>query len=205
MNGLGETKARASIGVKVGIVLSAVVVVGTYAALFIPAIVGQKPQQMSMLPALFGTALFLMFCWKGRGRRGAWGFLCGIVVGSLVLVAAGATARVQELNARAEQVSAKLDELNRGLPRIVEEGTRLDRIEIDGDRIIYRLTLVDLTADEIDRDSMKELTQQAIATNLCADEAKRKSVKAGVTFLYTYRDRKDAPIAEIVIGEADCS
>ncbi len=66
----------------------AVAIVGTYAAMFIPAFVGQTINPQSGYGAMLWTGLFFHLWWKRRGRKGWHGALNGAAIGLLVFFAA---------------------------------------------------------------------------------------------------------------------
>ena len=65
-----------------------VLLVGTYASMFIPALAGKPINPMSGYGSMLWTGLFLYLFWKRQFRKGWVGALIGIVVGILVFVLA---------------------------------------------------------------------------------------------------------------------
>jgi hypothetical protein len=66
-----------------GIVLIAICLIGTYAALFIPAFVGTSPKPMSGYASIFWSALFFYMLWKCLNKKKYIGVVIGIIVGIL--------------------------------------------------------------------------------------------------------------------------
>ena len=65
-----------------------VLLVGTYAAMFIPAIAGQNINPQSGYGSMLWTSLFFYLLWKRRTRKGWHGALVGSAIGLFVFVAA---------------------------------------------------------------------------------------------------------------------
>lgn len=70
--------------------LAAVPLVGTYAAIFIPAFAGRNVNSLSVFASMLWTGLFFYLWWKRRGRKGWRGALSGMAVGVIVCFSAAA-------------------------------------------------------------------------------------------------------------------
>jgi hypothetical protein len=70
-------------------VLVGVAMIGTYAAVFFPALVGQTPARMGPTGCIVWTGLFFYLWWRLRGRRGWLGFLIGAAIGVVFIILAG--------------------------------------------------------------------------------------------------------------------
>ena len=66
-----------------------VLLIGTYAAMFIPAIAGQNINPMSGYGSMLWTGLFFYLWWKRRARKGWHGALVGSAIGLFAFFAAG--------------------------------------------------------------------------------------------------------------------
>ena len=65
-----------------------VLVVGIYAAIFIPAFAGQRVNPQSGFFSMLSTGWFLYLWWKRRGRKGWHGALVGAGIGILAFFVA---------------------------------------------------------------------------------------------------------------------
>lgn len=72
----------------VGIILGAVAVLGTYAAMFILAYAGQPVRPISLVSSLLWTWLLFFSIWKYRGRKATSGSVTGLFVGLIVYLIA---------------------------------------------------------------------------------------------------------------------
>ncbi len=70
------------------IIIVGVLLVGTYAAMFIPAFAGHSVKPQAGYSSMFWTGLFFYLLWKRLARKGWHGALVGVIVGVLVFCVA---------------------------------------------------------------------------------------------------------------------
>jgi hypothetical protein len=101
-----------------------------------------------------------------------------------------------ELNAALVASANKLN--NEGLPRMVDEVTRLDKATVSGHEFTYHYTLVQPPVKN--QAEMHSL----LAKKLCADEAWREGLASGarVRSIYTGPDGKN--VFDLTVTSADC-
>lgn len=73
---------------KLWLYIVGVLLAGTYAAMFLPAFVGQKINPQSTFVSMLWTGLFFYLWWKRRARKGWHGALVGSALGLLASVVA---------------------------------------------------------------------------------------------------------------------
>ena len=73
---------------RIWLILVSVALVGTYAAMFIPALTAQPPDAQAGYGSLFWTGLFFYLWWRQRERKGWQGALLGSVIGIAVFALA---------------------------------------------------------------------------------------------------------------------
>lgn len=71
-----------------GVVLLAIFVIGTYAAIYIPAYVGTPPEPSSLFVSIFWSSLFFVFLWKLLNLKKIYGFIIGVLIGSIIPISA---------------------------------------------------------------------------------------------------------------------
>lgn len=64
-----------------GVVFLAICVVGTYAAMFIPAFNGTSPNPISGYASIFWSTLFFTMLWKSLNKKKYIGVILGVVIG----------------------------------------------------------------------------------------------------------------------------
>ena len=71
-----------------GLVFGSVLIIGTYAALFIPALSGRPITPQFGFGSIFWNALYFSFLWKRLGRKGRNGAIIGGIIGLLAFFVA---------------------------------------------------------------------------------------------------------------------
>lgn len=122
-------KPRPSRSLGVWLVIVGIALVGMYASLFIPAVVGQEPttNPPAGLYAMVWTSLFFYLGWKYRNQIGWHGALIGAGIGILVytgaiMVAVSNSSAVAD-KAGAEQIVDMMEELYAETGKINPDGT----------------------------------------------------------------------------------
>ncbi len=90
--------------------------------------------------------------------------------------------------------------LNGSLPQMIDDDTRLDRIEADGRTLIYRHTIL----AELDEKPHPKRLRRHHAYELCQTDEERSLHEHGVTFRYVYESRDLEPLADVEIPPEDC-
>ena len=85
-----ETMGKADIAKprRIWLYVAGVLLVGAYAAMFLPALAGQSINPQSGFGSMLWTGLFFFLWWRQRGRSGSRGALIGTVVGILIFMLA---------------------------------------------------------------------------------------------------------------------
>jgi hypothetical protein len=89
------------------------------------------------------------------------------------------------------------------LPVAVDEATRLDRIDAEGQRIVYRLTITKPPPTDADRDALMGVMPQRVKSQICSDEHRRRLLRQNISleFIYTIGGRE---YPRFRVTRADC-
>ena len=95
---------------------------------------------------------------------------------------------------------------NENLPRMLDEETRLDSASIDQSKKIYtlKMTLVNISQSEIDRESLNEVFTQTIKPGTCGSAEFRLFLSEGYTLNFAYYGRDDKEIKIYSLKLSDC-
>jgi hypothetical protein len=144
------------------LVLVGVALVGMYADEILIAFAGQdttNPQSASGV--LFWTALFFALLWKRRGKSGWTGVAIGIGIAFVVLIACGGIRGFVQGRSIPYQLGKAAAAINNSEHKQTSAGVRLDKAEAGpGSRMTYYMTLVNLTASEVDKSSLAASVEQ---------------------------------------------
>lgn len=93
-------------------------------------------------------------------------------------------------------------DMNRTLPRMLDDEIRLDAVEIRGREIRYRNTLVNYRADQIDRNVILSKTHKRLMDSFCKGESRDVYLEHGIRVSYIYSGNDGKEIASLRIDPA---
>lgn len=96
------------------------------------------------------------------------------------------------------------EEMNKSLPRMLDENTRFDDVTVLGTEIYYRNTVVNSSADQIDKYSFQNIMYQKLTKYLCPKQDITAMLKGGVKYRYNYFGNKGVLISTVVISKETC-
>jgi hypothetical protein len=104
--------------------------------------------------------------------------------------------------AKALDIAAKT--LNKGLPKMTDSETRLERVAAQKSKMIYDLTLVHFTNWSMPFMKLKSLLYKDLKTQVCSDEESQMILKKGVSISYRYSDKDARPIGTFDFDAKTC-
>lgn len=96
-----------------------------------------------------------------------------------------------------------LREANAQLPLMVDEKTRLDKIDLNDDGFSYYYQFPAQDTAALPGDWQRDLTQK-IQTGLCASPETRPLLDGNRSYTYHYADKNGAEIFTLTVHKADC-
>ena len=89
------------------------------------------------------------------------------------------------------------------LPVTVDEVTRLDAVDAEGERIVYRLTITKASPAQSDGNAFIARMREQLKSRICSDERRRRLLDQDISlsFVYTVGDKS---YPGIVLTRADC-
>lgn len=132
---------------------------GHTSATLLPILADQQPSSPAMTKVLgfvLWYGLFFMVIMSWRGKKKLIGFITGAAIGFAVYFVLGMS--VGYNNAETRAIEQAVQNSNAGLPIMIDDSTRLDRVAIDqkNKRYTYFISIIDLTASEIDISIMNQ-------------------------------------------------
>ena len=103
-----------------------------------------------------------------------------------------------------EYFSEQARAMNEGLPMMVDEISRLDRVTYSGRVFRRSYTIVGMTLEETRIGSNPDAVQQSIISNACSNEPSRNALNEGVEFAYEFRSEDGSKHAEFSVASTDC-
>lgn len=197
---------KRKIGLKVGLGLSAVAVLGQYAGMFILAAAGQDQLDFALFGSILWTSLLFYFMYRIGGRKGSTGAWVGVAVGVLVSFFAGfISGYIGSRNEKLAEVDNAISELNRDLPTMIDEATRLESYEFEGDDVlVMNFTVIGPPLEEAEIEQWKiDVLGPGIQT-ACNDANTRDALNLGVVYESRYRDEAGKLVMSFQIDKAKC-
>jgi hypothetical protein len=167
---------------------------------------------IAALVALLAYIVFSSVCiWRSAGRYSLahpdrnWGRLArfmlilGLGIGGLQAAGGFRDAFAKQYAEADAAAVAKVAEMNKTLPMMIDASTRLDRVGVDGNQLRYNYTLFSKIPDAFDA-----IQKAKLAKWVCGDPDMRASVNDGASFLSTYVTLGGAPVDSIKITAFDC-
>jgi hypothetical protein len=105
---------------------------------------------------------------------------------------------------RAEVLQATADEFNKSVPQQIDPVTRLDRVRVEADQLVYECTLNirKLTTDAISN-LQRQVKSNALPAYCTGDMKVFRRMNVGVVYRYRYPDGE--PVYQFALAERDCN
>lgn len=199
-----EAPARNTLRLKLVIAFLAVAAIGQVSAIFLPAFIGQSPAPLSLLGSLLWLCLLFMCIWSLKEKSKLKGFFIGVLIGFLLHFSAGFTAGYLKAEERA--IDKAVTSSNEGLPKMIDEETRLDVVSIDQKEknYILNMTLVNLSLSEIDVNFIDETFEQSIKPSSCENAAFKVFFAENYAINYVYNDKSGQLVRKYTVKPTDC-
>lgn len=118
------------------------------------------------------------------------------------IIAAFAPASAKDYSAQLQQVAKTL---NTTLPRMVDNGTRLDHTEAGpGNTFTYDYTLVPIASTSALAPKFAAAARNFVLSRACHDPSVMRMLKLGVEMHYVYRGNDGGVITSFGIHASDC-
>jgi hypothetical protein len=101
-------------------------------------------------------------------------------------------------------VLKEIDDLNKSLPKMVDEITELTKVTVEGHTIKYNYHIITVNSEDIDADKFNKNMRGSLEKKICSDPELKSIFNEGVKVTFSYKDKKDQDITEVTITAADC-
>ncbi|WP_100657945.1 hypothetical protein [Alteromonas flava] len=203
-----EDKKKISTMSKVFAALLFLAALGHTSATLLPIIAGQEPSSpvsTRMFGFILWYGLFFMVIMSWKGKKRIVGFLTGAIIGFSVNFLLGVA--VGYKNAEIRAIDTAVQESNAGLPIMIDDSTRLDRVAIDqkGKKYTYFISIVDLYASDIDISAMNDNFFNLTKPQSCTNEKLKVFFNEGYSVNYSYFDKDKKYIVAYSVTPEDCA
>ncbi len=103
-----------------------------------------------------------------------------------------------------DKILKKALEINSKTPLMIDKSTRLDRVSVEDQTIIYQATLVNLTVETAGGDIFKQDIGRFLAEKYCNNKYTRKALELGVKYGHEYSGKDGALLYTATITVENC-
>jgi len=158
------------------------------------------------------TVFIFIAIWRSAGKytgTKVWAVLARVAVGLgalsiVVMLALGIVQGLREAGVSRTAVKEKITELNKGMPRMIDSGTRLNRIAMVGRDLHYDCTLIKYLASDLNEEKFSSAMRKKLTKGLCSKKETRAALDDGRNFVYEFHDKIGKPIATIAVQDSGC-
>lgn len=105
----------------------------------------------------------------------------------------------------ADMLTQMATELSSGLPIMIDNETRLDKMSAGPDKkITYHYTLVRLESSDITAQQLRSAREHGVIAYVCTNEDMKAFRENGVVVSYSYRGNDGGVIGDILVYPRDC-
>jgi hypothetical protein len=158
---------------------------------------------------IIACSLYILIAiWRSAGKysgKAVWAILArvAVVLGALSLAGNFIVGMRQGTNSDTT-LQEELRIMNKSLPVMMDDATRLDHISLQGRDIYYNYTLINLLEKDLDIERFDAVMTPKIKTNGCENGATRPLLDEGRNLVYMYRDKQSNPVSKIIVSRSDC-
>lgn len=135
-------------------------------------------------------------------RRSTW---FQIILGLLLLGLMFVFARKNSVAEKVAALQTAADEMNKRVPYMVDEQTRMDRTEVGPDaRMTYHLSFPDFDSVRLQTIGVSNELPGLTAKGLCGNESIRPTLEDGVVYSYVYSGNDGVVVSRFEVTAKDC-
>ena len=103
-----------------------------------------------------------------------------------------------------QKLKEEIVNINKQLPLMVDESTRLDSASFDKNELTYTYTFLNVDITEIEVDKFASELSVRLKINVCKNETTKTILNDGKTIKYTYKDKNNTDITSVIVTSSDC-
>ena len=97
-----------------------------------------------------------------------------------------------------------ISKLNKPLPRMIDNDTRLENVALVDKDIYFNYTMVNLLTADVDIAKVESIIAPNIKSTQCQDAGLRPILNEGRKLVYVYMDKEGKLITKITVSKEDC-
>lgn len=104
----------------------------------------------------------------------------------------------------AQTLKVSAEELNRSLPVMIDNELRHDKVEVNGNTMVFKFTLVNFTAKEMSAEELKYHIEPDIRVGLCTDLDTQEMLRKEMKVIYDYVGKNKKHITQFEYDAKSC-
>lgn len=135
------------------------------------------------------------------------GVLLFVVFFSIKLTGETIAGGYSESKAKAEFDKEMIEtsrQINRQLPMMVDQETRLDTTVVLNREFYYKYTLINYKGNDVDKSRLYEWAESALKASFCDNDNIKKVLRVGVKFNYIYYGKDGIQIIIVTLDSNKC-
>ena len=185
---------------------------GIVAALIAGAEMNVSIHQITYILVTSGGSVYSFRASRSRADSSlAKGVAVGVPIASLAIAALAITFTFFALETSSgsqsineEYLSKRADEINRGLPFMIDSQLEAFQVEAEGLNLVNNYRFVNHAVKDMDSSAVIDTMRGAVTGDVCNDSSLRRMLNSGVTVTYRLLDREKTIIGEIRFDRESC-
>ncbi len=160
--------------------------------------------------AIAYSVFILIAIWRSAGKykgKTIWADLARIMVvlNVIVLISIFLLESLEQKNNYDVSLKEEITLINKSLPTMIDDITRLDRVFIQGKDVHYSYTILNSLIEDIDITNLNSDMTEKIKIGVCNDKHTKLILDNNRNLIYSYQDEKGNLITTITISKGNCT
>jgi hypothetical protein len=150
------------------------------------------------------TAFILISIWQSAGKYEGISIWSGLARVAVILNAISFAANFWMTSDTEYALNEEIRMMNKSLPTMVDNDTRLDHVSIQENNMFYNYTLTNWLVADLDLERFNSIIQPKLKMNACETEETKSLLEEGRSISYVYRDKDSSPVSKVTVTISDC-
>lgn len=150
------------------------------------------------------SAFILISIWRSAGKYEGSSIWTGLARAAVILNALSFAANFWMASDTEYALKEEIRMMNKSLPTMVDNDTRLDHVSLQEKNMLYNYTLTNWLAANLDLERFNSIMQPKLKTNACETDETKSLLEEGRSINYVYRDKDSNPVSKITVKLGDC-
>jgi hypothetical protein len=150
------------------------------------------------------SVFILISIWRSAGKYEGSSVWSGLARAAVIINAFLIAVNFWMANDTDYALNEEIRMMNKSLPTMVDNDTRLDHVSIQEKNMFYNYTLTNWLAADLDLERFNSIMLPKLKTSACETEETKSLLEEGRSINYVYRDKDSNPVSKITVNVSDC-